>query len=50
MERLKFSNNVMLDMETLSVADNPAVLSISAVAFKIDTLNNLDDFKKTRSG
>lgn len=50
MERLKFSNNVMLDMETLSVADNPAVLSISAVAFKIDTLNNLDDFKKPYQG
>lgn len=40
----------MLDMETLSVADNPVVLSISAVAFKIDTLNNLDDFTKPRQG
>jgi len=50
MERFKFSNHVMLDMETLSVADNPVVLSISAVAFKIDTINNLTDFTKPEQG
>lgn len=40
----------MLDMETLSVADNPVVLSISAVAFKIDTINNLADFQRPAKG
>ena len=35
----------MLDMETLSLDDQTVVLSISAVKFKIDIINNLDDFK-----
>ena len=40
----------MLDMETLSIADNPVILSISAIAFDIDTANNLNDFKKPLIG
>ena len=42
--------HIMLDMETLSIADNPVIFSISAIAFDIDLTNNLDDFKKPHHG
>lgn len=50
MEKLKNRDHVMLDMETLSLDDQTVVLSISAVKFKIDIINNLDDFKKPLNG
>lgn len=47
-----FSNyrHIMLDMETLSVEDNPVVISISAVAFDVDIMNSVDDFKRPKDG
>lgn len=50
MKNLSRYQHVMLDMETLSVADNPVVLSISAIAFDIAKINNLDDFKRPANG
>ena len=50
MKNLSRYQHVMLDMETLSIADNPVVLSISAIAFDIAKINNLDDFKRPANG
>lgn len=50
MENLKNRDHVMLDMEMLSLDDQAVVLSISAVKFKIDTINNLNDFQKPLNG
>lgn len=46
MEKLHNRDHVMVDLETLSVQDNPVVLSISAVKFDIGVINKFNDFEK----
>ena len=50
MKKLKTKKHIMLDLETLSLKDNPVVLSMSAVCFDIDANSKREDFTRPSSG